>query len=308
MQKKILYFLIIFFSLIVNSSSNNVFISVIVNDKIITNLDIEKESEYLKIFNPNLSQLNNKKILGLAKNSLINEIIKKDEIKKVINFDQENSFVNEYLKDIYLRLNYNNEADFENFLEQKKIYSLLEIKEKIKTEVLWNELIYLKYGKQVKIDKSKISNKIDKITGETKTEYFLSEIVFEKRKEENLESLINKIKISIEEIGFNNTANIYSISDSAKFGGKIGWINQNNLSEQISAKLKLKKDGEFTDVINIGNNYLMLNLEKTRTTNIKIDKKEETTKMIKFETNKQLNQFSRIFFNKVKLNYSINEN
>tara|TARA_Y100000992_G_C21187591_1_gene453974 strand:- start:311 stop:991 length:681 start_codon:yes stop_codon:yes gene_type:complete len=225
----------------------------------------------------------------------------------MIDFNQENSFVNEYLKDTYTRLNYDNENNFKNFLEQRKIYTLEEIKKKIKTEVLWNELIYLKYGNQVKIDKIKISNKINKIKSETKKEYLLSEIVFEKKKGEDLKSLINKISMSIEEIGFNNTANIYSISDSAKFGGKIGWINQNNLSDQISQKLKSKKKGEITDVINIGNNYLILNIEETRETNIQIDKNEETKKMIKFETNKQLNQFSRIFFNKARLNYSIDE-
>ena len=307
MLKKSFYFLIIFFSLTVFSFCNSVFISVIVNDKIITNLDIEKEIEYLKIFNPNLSKLNKEKISELAKNSLINEIIKKEEINKMIDFNQENSFVNEYLKDAYTRLNYDNEDNFKNFLEQKKIYTLEEIKKKIKTEVLWNELIYLKYGNQVKIDKIKISNKINEIKSETKKEYLLSEIVFEKRKGEDLKSLINKIIMSIEEIGFNNTANIYSISDSAKFGGKIGWINQNNLSDQISEKLKSKKKGEITDVINIGNNYLLLNIEETRETNVQIDRNEETKKMIKFETNKQLNQFSRIFFNKARLNYSINE-
>ena len=307
MLKKSFYFLIIFFSLTVFSFCNSVFISVIVNDKIITNLDIEKEIEYLKIFNPNLSKLNKEKISELAKNSLINEIIKKEEINKMIDFNQENSFVNEYLRDTYTRLNYDNENNFKNFLEQRKIYTLEEIKKKIKTEVLWNELIYLKYGNQVKIDKIKISNKIDEIKSETKKEYLLSEIVFEKKKGEDLKSLINKISMSIEEIGFNNTANIYSISDSAKFGGKIGWINQNNLSDQISQKLKSKKKGEITDVINIGNNYLILNIEETRETNIQIDKNEETKKMIKFETNKQLNQFSRIFFNKARLNYSIDE-
>ena len=307
MLKKSFYFLIIFFSLTVSSFCNSVFISVIVNDKIITNLDIEKEIEYLKIFNPNLSKLNKEKISELAKNSLINEIIKKEEINKMLDFNQENPFVNEYLKDAYTRLNYDNENNFKNFLEQRKIYTLEEIKKKIKTEVLWNELIYLKYGNQVKIDKIKISNKINEIKSETKKEYLLSEIVFEKKKGEDLKSLINKISMSIEEIGFNNTANIYSISDSAKFGGKIGWIDQNNLSDQISQKLKSKKKGEITDVINIGNNYLILNIEETRETNIQIDKNEETKKMIKFETNKQLNQFSRIFFNKAKLNYSIDE-
>ena len=130
MLKKSFYFFIIFFSLTISSFCNSVFISVIVNDKIITNLDIEKEIEYLKIFNPNLSKLNKKKIFELAKNSLINEIVKKEEINKMIDFNQENPFVNEYLKDAYTRLNYDNENNFKNFLEQRKIYTLEEIKKK----------------------------------------------------------------------------------------------------------------------------------------------------------------------------------
>ena len=307
MIKKIFFISLFLFNFTVFGFSKSVFISVMINDKIITNLDIEKESEYLKIFNPNLNNLEKKKILDLAKNSLINEIIKKAEINKKINFNDENPFVDDYLKNIYTRLNYTDEKEFEIFLKEKKIYSLNEIKEKIKIEVLWNELIYLKYNNLVKIDKAEISSKINKLSNETKTEYLLSEIVFEKKKEDELQSLINKINLSIKEIGFNNTANIYSISDSAKFGGKIGWISQNNLSEQIFNKLNEKSKGDFTDIINIGNNYLILKIEDIKEITIAVDKNEETKKMIKFETNKQLNQFSRIFFNKARLNYSINE-
>lgn len=307
MIKKIFFISLFLFNFTVFGFSKSVFISVMINDKIITNLDIEKESEYLKIFNPNLNNLEKKKILELAKNSLINEIIKKAEINKKINFNDENPFVDDYLKNIYTRLNYTDEKEFEIFLKEKKIYSLNEIKEKIKIEVLWNELIYLKYNNLVKIDKTKISSKINKLSNETKTEYLLSEIVFEKKKEDELQSLINKINLSIKEIGFNNTANIYSISDSAKFGGKIGWISQNNLSEQIFNKLNEKSKGDFTDIINIGNNYLILKIEDIKEITIEVDKNEETKKMINFETNKQLNQFSRIFFNKARLNYSINE-
>ena len=307
MIKKIFFISLFLFNFTVFGFSKSVFISVMINDKIITNLDIEKESEYLKIFNPNLNNLEKKKILELAKNSLINEIIKKAEINKKINFNDENPFVDDYLKNIYTRLNYTDEKEFEIFLKEKKIYSLNEIKEKIKIEVLWNELIYLKYNNLVKIDKAEISSKINKLSNETKTEYLLSEIVFEKKKEDELQSLINKINLSIKEIGFNNTANIYSISDSAKFGGKIGWISQSNLSEQIFNKLNEKSKGDFTDIINIGNNYLILKIEDIKEITIEIDKNEETKKMINFETNKQLNQFSRIFFNKARLNYSINE-
>ena len=307
MIKKIFFISLFLFNFTVFGFSKSVFISVMINDKIITNLDIEKESEYLKIFNPNLNNLEKKKILELAKNSLINEVIKKAEINKKINFNDENPFVDDYLKNIYTRLNYTDEKEFEIFLKEKKIYSLNEIKEKIKIEVLWNELIYLKYNNLVKIDKAKISSKINKLSNETKTEYLLSEIVFEKKKEDELQPLINKINLSIKEIGFNNTANIYSISNSAKFGGKIGWISQTNLSEQIFNKLNEKSKGDFTDIINIGNNYLILKIEDIKEITIEVDKNEETKKMIKFETNKQLNQFSRIFFNKARLNYSINE-
>ena len=299
-----LIFLVLFFN--TQLLSNEIKISVIVDDQIITNYDIEKEGQYLKILNPNLINLENKKIQKIAKDSLVNEIIKKKEIEKIIDFKKDNIFVNEYLKDLYTKLNYSNEIEFQNSLLNKESYSLKEIKEKIKIEILWNEFIFLKYRDQIRIDTTKLSKKIQVMSNETKTEYLLSEIVFQKNNED-LENLIKKIKFSISEIGFNNTANIYSIAESSKLGGKIGWIDENNLSEIIYENLnKISKD-EFTDVIPIGNNFLILKIEDTRSKKISINKEEQLKKMIKFETNKQLNQFSRIYFNKAKLNYLINE-
>ena len=119
--------------------------------------------------------------------------------------------------------------------------------------------------------------------------------------------LIKKIQTSINEIGFNNTANIYSISESSKFGGKIGWVSESNLSQSIFNSLKKINEGQLTDVLQIGNNFIILKIEKKRSKKVTINKNEELNKMIKFETNKQLNQFSQIYFNKAKLNYSINE-
>ena len=61
-------------------------------------------------------------------------------------------------------------------------------------------------------------------------------------------------------------------------------------------------------MIQIGNNFLILKINQIRSRETVIDKKIELEKLIKLgETNKQLNQFSRIYFNKSKLNYSINE-
>ena len=135
----------------------------------------------------------------------------------------------------------------------------------------------------------------------------LSEIVFNKKKNETFEKITDQIKLSINEIGFNNTANIYSISESSKLGGKLGWVNENSLSQKIVNQLNFIKEGEYTNIIQIGKNYLILKVDKIEINEIKIDKQKELEKLIQIESNKQLNQFSRIYFDKSKINYTINE-
>tara|TARA_B100001063_G_C16739022_1_gene543673 strand:- start:691 stop:1620 length:930 start_codon:yes stop_codon:yes gene_type:complete len=305
---KLLYVNLIFlFFVSIANSSTNIFIYATIDDKIITNLDIQKEGEYLKTLNPNLIQLDDDKVFNLAKDSLINEVIKINEIEKFVNISEDHALVEQYLKNLYSKLNFNNEKNFNDYLLTKKHYSLDEIKQKLKIEILWNELIFSRFSNQVRIDKNAFIKKIKNRKNDTKKEYLLSEIVFEKTKNEKLNEIIKKIKLSIKEIGFSNTANIYSISESSKLGGKIGWVDEKNLSEIIINEISNLNENQYSDVINIGNNYLILKIEKIKSKIIKINEKEELEKMINYENNKQLNQFSRIFFNKSKLNYSINE-
>ena len=289
------------------SAKENIYIVSTVEDQIITNHDIFKESNYLKILNPEISQLNTKQIQKIAKESLVREIIKKKEIKKILDFNQENNFVGEQIKILYNKLNFKNEGEFKNYLLNSSSYTFKEIEEKIKIEILWNELIYFKYNDQINIDKENLLKKIDNFDNMVRVEYKLSEIVFKKEKDVDLNDQIKKIKLSIINNGFNNTANIYSISESSKLGGDIGWIDENNLSEIIFKNIKDLKQNEITDIIKIGNNYLLLKINEIRQKNIPINKEVELNKMIKFETNKQLNQFSKIFFEKTRMNYSINE-
>ena len=222
--------------------------------------------------------------------------------------EKDNPFIDEYLKNLYSKLNINSEEEFKIKLSRNDIYSLSKIKKKINIELFWNDLIYSRFKDQVKIDEESLLSKVENLSNERKKEFFLSEIVFIKKKNSKLNDLINEIKLSINEIGFNNTANIYSISDSSKFGGKLGWVSEDSLSNMINEKLALIQNEEYTDVIKIGNNYLILKIENIRFKKLEIDKNKEIEKMIKIETNKQLNKFSKIFFDKSKINYSINEN
>jgi len=306
---KILKIIILLFNLqfLPVLANSNLTIEVIIDDKIITNYDIIKEGEYLKLLNPNLQNLNDDKIYPIAKNNLINETIKNKEIKKIFDLKKENPIINTIYENLFKKIGFQNEQEFKNILLKKKNYTPLQIKEKLMTEIYWNDLIFLKYKNQISINEDDLKNKINSQKNNLKTEYALSEIIFERKIDTNPEIQINNIKNSIETIGFNNTANVYSISDSSKFGGKVGWIDENSLAITILEKLKNLDVGDVTDVIQLGNSYLLIKIEDKRTIEINIDKETELKKMIQFEQNQQLSRFSIIYFNKAKMNYSINE-
>ena len=312
MIKKI-NFLIVFIGLNLFNLAYSANIKIIANvdGEIITNFDLIKEYNYLELLNPDLALLNDKQKFDISKKSLINEVIKKKEIKKVFDIKSTNDFVENYLenymKDLFFKLNVNNKKEFEEKTKLKKSYNLAEIENKIKIELYWNELIFSRFKDQVNVNKEKITAKVDKLVNKKYKEFLLSEIVFKKKKDLSIENLIQKINLSIKEIGFNNSANIFSNSNSAKFCGKIGWVNENSLSKQIYDELRLIEEGQFTKVMKLGNNFLILKIDEIRIKEIKIDKKKEVSKLIELETNKQLNKFSTIYFDKSKINYSINE-
>ena len=302
------FIFIIFFSLMTkNATSENKFhIIAKVNDEIITNYDVETESNYLKLLNPNLNQLDKNKVILIAKNSIINEIIKKKQLKKIFNFDENQTIINKIFRDFHTNLGFSNENEFDKILKSKKTYTILEVKDKIKIDYLWNKLIYNLHNKQIKIDKKKLLDKIEN-NSQYNNQYLLSEIFFNKDKNENLENKINKIKKSINEVGFKNTASLYSLSRTASVGGNIGWVKEENLSPKILEELYKIQSGEITNIIKVGNNFLILKIEEIKTNKIKINKEIKLKEMIDFERNRQLNQFSNIYFNKIKINYSIDE-
>ena len=226
------------------------------------------------MLSPNLKNFEEKKINILAKESLIKQIIKKKEISKFINLNDENPFVDEYLKNLITRLDYKNTNDFNNSLLKNNTHTLDEVKYKIKIELFWNELIFDKYKDQVLINKEKLVKKLGDIKDKEKIEFFLSEIIFKKTKDEKIEDSIAKIRKSISEIGFDNTANIYSLSESSKFGGKIGWVNEDVLSKKIYENIIALKNNEYSNVIKVKENFIILKVLDRRIVGKSIDKEK----------------------------------
>ncbi len=300
---------ILFFQLILtNLSFSKVEIIASINNNIITNYDLKKEANYLRILNPKMNELDNNTTIKIAKESLIKEIIKKEELKKLIDLNEENTFANQYFNDVLSKLGYKDEIEFNEDLLKYGSYTLEEVKFKSKIEIYWNDLIYNKYINKISINKKKLEQQIEQRDINDKEEVFLSEIVLKSEKnEENFQQLIEKIKISISEIGFSNTASVYSISESSKFGGKIGWFEKKNLSKKIYEKIKNLKVNEFSEIIKINNNLLILKIDEIRDVKRTIDKDKELEKLIVIEKNKKLKDYSIMYFNKVKTNYFINE-
>lgn len=302
MIKKInLIILLIFFTLNLKAySENKVFLVYKINNQIITNVDVEYEKKYLVALNNKLKGLSDDQLDIIAKESLQREKIKKIELEKYYSLDQSNQLLNKVVEDLYRKLEFNSKEKFEIYLNEYGL-EINDIIKKIEIENTWNQMVYSLFKDQVYIDEPKLKKKINKKKIVNKS-YLLSEIVFENMKKELQQQNVKKIKISINEIGFENTANLFSISESKKLGGKIGWIEERLLSDSLVANIKKLKIGEHTLPIGMGTNSVILKVEDIKIENLEIDQDKEFKKLVQFETNKQLERFSLIHFNRIKLN------
>jgi len=288
-------------------SNDNIKIKIKIDNEIVTNFDLKKEKDYLIALNPNLKELKNELQNKIAKDSIVREVIKKNEVKKYFKLNQKNEMINIFIKRLYTNLGFVDELSFENYLIQYN-WTIDEVKKKIEIESLWNQLIFDKYKNQVKIDKIMLKEKVEnEQKNEFKILYNLSEIVFIIEKDKTYENTIKSINSSITEIGFENTANLYGISESSNVGGKIGWVDSNSLSSSLITSLKNLEIGEYTKPVKIGSRFIILKINNIKKEKKIIDNEKELRNLIKIEENRQLNNFSKIYFDKLQINTKINE-
>ncbi len=275
-----------------------------INNEIITSIDILHEIQYLNLLNENLKNLEKEKMFDIALNSISKEKIKLIELLKIYgNLNVEEKYFNILLKELMGKFNLDSKKNFQKFTNSKGI-DFERIEQKIKIELLWNQLIVNKFSKDIKINKDKIRSDISENT--LQKEYLLSEIIFN-LDNETLEQKYNKIKKEILSNGFENAALIYSISGTANNGGKLGWIKQNSLNKKIKNTINNTSVNNFTDPIVVPGGFLILKINKEKETSVEIDVDKEVEIISREIANKQLNQFSNIYFSKVKKEVVISE-
>ena len=281
-----------------------------VDNEIITSYDIKKEVKYLISLNTNLKSLKKNEILKLAHQSIIKEKIKLIELKKYYSLEDESNdkLTSQVTSDLYKSLGIKSEKDFISYLSIQNI-QIDWVKDKLKIESLWNNLIYRKHKNQIVVDEDKIKKQVLKEIKSIKKQkkIFLSEILIKLTTESDQLKLIEEVERKIQEIGFDNAANTYSISNTANKGGKIGWVNESSLSSIIVKEIKNLKKGENTGPIKIVSGYLILKVNDIEMNEVKVDQNKIIDSRINNELNKQLDQFSTLYYNKVKSKIKINE-
>ncbi len=304
---KLLMVMIFFFSSAIRSpilaSENKILLKV--NNELITTVDILNEINYLKSINENINNLENDKLFEMARNSLIKDKIKKIALTPIINkFEISDDDFKRILISNYAARGFDETDEIYEYLKGYNIKPNL-IRYKMTLNAIWSQFIYDKYSKNIKIDINKLKQNIQK--NENQNEYLLSEIVFDLKEKQTIDEKFNIIKNEIQNNGFENTALIYSISDTSTSGGNIGWVGENSISKKILKEITKININDVTKPIVIPGGYLVLKLKEKRITRRNVKIEEELKKIIQIKTNEQLNQFSNIFLNKIKKDIVINE-
>jgi len=307
MQKRLFLYLVFLFFFCVNSSfsiENKILLKI--ENQIITSLDVNNEFKYLIALNPNIKNSKREDILRLSKRSIIQEKIKKIEIEKNFNNPQiPQKILEQILQNVYSRIGLANLNDFKEYLIKNNI-DFENVKNKLEVEALWNELILIKFSSKVKINEKNLREQINNNSKFLKS-YLLSEISFEVPNLKNLDDKFIEISDVINNQGFDFAALKYSVSPSSSLGGKLDWINENSLNKSIKLAIDNLEINDFTKPITVPGGFLILQVNDIKNTKIEIDVEKELNKLKNYEKNNQLNQYSKIYFNKVKKDLEISE-
>ena len=290
---------LVLFSVILKA--NEVKIVTKIGEEIITNIDIENEYDYLTTLNVSLKQINKDQVISFAQSSLIKEKIKKNELLKFYKLNNKNQSVDLRIEDIYKKLNINSLDEFKVYLNNNNL-EFDNIYKKIEIESVWNEMIYQKFKDKIFIDEEELKRVILNNKEEIES-LFISEIVINIKSKDEINRSYNELVKNIETHGFKESVLKFSISSSKNNSGTIGWINKNSLSKKIQEALDEIQVGEITKPILISSGLLVLKLEDKKFLENNSNPDEELQKKINFEMNSQLNNFSRIYYDKIKKNF-----
>ena len=278
---------------------------IIVGSKAITKSDIVDEIKLILILN-SMSYSDDKKnqLQKIAIKSAVNKTVKEIEIDKYEHLTYNKIDLNNELISLAERINMDVET-LRNICISNEL-SFSSITDQIKTELLWNTLIFDLYNNKISINLEEIDERI-KIAKTKKSfnEYLISEIVLKPVEKNLIESRIEEVKNMIEIDGFEKTAISLSISQTASNGGDLGWLNETQISEKFQSKIFNTQPGNLAEPIFLNEGILIFKVRDKRKTKKEINVDELKEQFIQAEKTKILNMYSMSHYDNLARTISI---
>ena len=276
-----------------------------VGNKAITKSDIINEIKIILISNNKSYSVDDKeKLHQIAINTLIKRNIKQIEIEKYnsLQFNKQD-LEKELLKlanKINIDINTLKKICASNGLD----FSIIE--NQLKTELLWNSLIFQLYKNRISINLEEIDEKLQLIQNKKEIEeYLISEIVIKAVDKDKLESVIRELKNKIKTEGFENVAISLSISDSATRSGDLGWINENLISKKLKLVISNTPVGNISEPILLPNGILIFKVRNKRKIKRNINLEEAKDELVNNEKTRILNMHASSHYNNLRRSISV---
>jgi len=256
--------IIAFFFLVESNAVIKDSLFVTVGNKAITRSDIVNEIKTILILNgQNFSQDYAEQIESAAIKSTIKRNIKQIEIEKYNSLKFNRADLNKELNQLASNINMNLDT-LKNTLIANGI-DFSNINNQIRTELLWNSLIFELYKDRLSININEIDEQLKLIQNKKEMEeYLISEIIIKPVSKDKLQSKIKEIKNKISIEGFEKVAINLSISETALKGGNLGWISENVISEIFRSKIINTPVGNISEPIILPQGILFFKLRDKR--------------------------------------------
>ena len=278
-----------------------------VANKAITHSDIINEIKIILILNGQSYSEDRKEILEkMAIKSVIKREIKKIEVEKYPKLKFKPSDLEKELNNLANNLNLDLNTLKDAFITNEIDFS--KVVEQMKTELLWNTLIFEIYKNRITINKDEIDDQLSKFQNQNKEkieEYLISEIVIRSVEKDKIESEIKRIKDKISIEGFANVAMDVSISETSVSGGNLGWISENSISEELRSKIAMTPIGNISEPIFLQEGILFFTVRDKRISNESRDLEEEKNRLVNAEKAKILKMHSLSHYDNVRRTISI---
>ncbi len=277
-----------------------------VGNKAVTHSDIVDEVKIILLLNgKSFSEEMREQLEGSAIKSTIKRRIKEIEIEKYPSLEFSNTDLENELNQ--LAKNIGMDLDTLKITSEINGIDFSSINDQVKTELLWNSLIFEMYKNRLTINLEEIDEQLRSINdNEEINEYLVSEIIIKKVPANEVEEKIKEIKDKINLEGFSNVAVKLSISETSVQGGNLGWLNENMIADQFKEEIVNTKVGSISKPIILPEGILFFKVKEKRKSEKYKSLEDAKNDFIRAEKSKILNMYSLSHYDKLRRSITIN--